>query len=573
MGSTRACCLALCAWAAFFVACRALRAIPRGCVRVMTARGVPPRPTSTLGAAAQDAASASAESRLLELVSTLSGRGAGLSAPEALPLKLEIESLISQLEAAGLVQTRDEAKLEGCWKLLYTSTPGNTQSPIQRSLTSLDGVSIFQVINLNEENSFLGEGRPDVSNTVVFGDALGRLRITALASTSRRKLVEPRVGDGTIFGLSPFGKSFSAPPRLAEERIDFKFEEAVFEFVAPLRFSVPYPVPFKLLGDEAKGFIDNTYFSSQFRIARGNKGTVFLLQKANVATDKKAALAAAASLTVVSPPAAKAPTTVGILFPSQLGTRHDYADFKASVESELGLKLFITPLERLDWPLGLIGTFFSKEFLDGKLLPAKTLAFYFNKVDEAVADALAANPDAEIAIISHSIGGWVARSWLSEWASPEVKRRCKVLVSLGSPHNPPPSDSPAAKVDQTRGLLTYINEKHPGAFEASVQYISVIGRSVSGELNPASGEQLLAFGSYSALCGDGQSVGDGIIPVSTASLQGAINIVIDDAKHSNFIPTPFKEAIFLPDAVWYGTKSVVQKWAPEVKRALGKGKK
>ena len=38
------------------------------------------------------------------------------------------------------------------------------------------------------------------------------------------------------------------------ERIDFAFQEARFEFKG-LPFSVPYPVPFKLLGDEAKGCV------------------------------------------------------------------------------------------------------------------------------------------------------------------------------------------------------------------------------------------------------------------------------------------------------------------------------
>ncbi|KAG9136297.1 hypothetical protein Leryth_003884 [Lithospermum erythrorhizon] len=44
---------------------------------------------------------------------------------------------------------------------------------------------------------------------------------------------------------------------------------------------VPYPVPFKLLGDEAKGWLDTTYLSQSgnIRISRGNKGTTFVLQK------------------------------------------------------------------------------------------------------------------------------------------------------------------------------------------------------------------------------------------------------------------------------------------------------
>ena len=39
----------------------------------------------------------------------------------------------------------------------------------------------------------------------------------------------------------------------------------------------------------------------------------------------------------------------------------------------------------------------------------------------------------------HTTAGWIARAWLSEWATPAVKARVRKLVSLGSPHNPPPS--------------------------------------------------------------------------------------------------------------------------------------
>lgn len=40
--------------------------------------------------------------------------------------------------------------------------------------------------------------------------------------------------------------------------------------------------------------------------------------------------------------------------------------------------------------------------------------------------------------------------------------RVRKVVSLGSPHNPPPSESAMAKIDQTRGLLRYITENFPG---------------------------------------------------------------------------------------------------------------
>ncbi|XP_022987046.1 probable plastid-lipid-associated protein 12, chloroplastic isoform X2 [Cucurbita maxima] len=64
------------------------------------------------------------------------------------------------------------------------------------------------------------------------------------------------------------------------KRILFQFDKAAFSFKF-LPFKVPYPVPFRLLGDEAKGWLDTTYLSpsGNLRISRGNKGTTFVLQK------------------------------------------------------------------------------------------------------------------------------------------------------------------------------------------------------------------------------------------------------------------------------------------------------
>lgn len=56
------------------------------------------------------------------------------------------------------------------------------------------------------------------------------------------------------------------------KRILFQFDRAAFSFKF-LPFKVPYPVPFRLLGDEAKGWLDTTYLSpsGDLRISRGNK--------------------------------------------------------------------------------------------------------------------------------------------------------------------------------------------------------------------------------------------------------------------------------------------------------------
>ncbi|KAJ6307267.1 hypothetical protein OIU76_017127 [Salix suchowensis] len=125
---------------------------------------------------------------------------------------------------------------------MFTTRPG-TASPIQRTFVGVDFFSVFQEVYLRTND-------PRVSNIVKFSDAIGELKVEAAATIENGK------------------------------RILFQFDRAAFSFKF-LPFKVPYPVPFKLLGDEAKGWLDTTYLSpsGNLRISRGNKGTTFVLQK------------------------------------------------------------------------------------------------------------------------------------------------------------------------------------------------------------------------------------------------------------------------------------------------------
>lgn len=358
---------------------------------------------------------------LLENTEAVGGRGAKTS-PETL---INIESYINTLEnTKSIPNPTDSPLLDGCWKLLYTSSPG-TNSPIQKTFTSFDGVSVYQVVNnINTEGSFLPGLLPDVSNTVCFG-SVGRLRVTALASTPSNRCIEPRKGDGKIFGFNIFGISSSREPRDPSERIDFSFQEARFEFKG-LPFSIPYPVPFKLLGDEAKGWLDITYLSEDLRVARGNKGTIFVLKKSDP-DDPLAAMATARDITkipvissnasddikvstpikqskIVKRKPSDKDNSVVIIFPAQFGTKDDYSELSASITDNTDMKAYTTPLSRIDWPVGLLPSFFTKEYLSGNLEPSRTLSFYLKKVDEAVDIAMKENPDAEITLLAHSVG-------------------------------------------------------------------------------------------------------------------------------------------------------------------------
>jgi len=219
----------------------------------------------------KQARSPSKEFELLEVLESTTVQGRGKVVDEE--TLTQIKEIVDQLEVqGGIVDPVDTEIINGRWRLLFTTTPG-TASPIQRSFVGVDSFSVYQDIDLRSDV-------PTVANVVDFGDKIGVLTVVALASTFSQPLegFQPRKGDGRILGLNIFGVSSTDPPQNPKQRIDFKFDEASFDF-AFLPFKIPYPVPFRYLGDEVTGWIDITYISSTLRIARGNKGTVFILKK------------------------------------------------------------------------------------------------------------------------------------------------------------------------------------------------------------------------------------------------------------------------------------------------------
>ncbi|KAM0891362.1 hypothetical protein ACQ4PT_026441 [Festuca glaucescens] len=189
--------------------------------------------------AAGEASYTEPEEALLEALVGVQGRGRAV-APRQLQ---EVESAVQNLEALeGVPDPTNSSLIEGSWKLIFTTRPG-TASPIQRTFVGVDSFSVFQEVYLRTDD-------PRVVNVVKFSETVGELAVQA----------EATIKDG--------------------KRILFCFDRAAFTFKF-LPFKVPYPVPFRLLGDEAKGWLDTTYLSrsGNIRISRGNKGTTFVLQK------------------------------------------------------------------------------------------------------------------------------------------------------------------------------------------------------------------------------------------------------------------------------------------------------
>jgi len=125
----------------------------------------------------------------------------------------------------------------------------SSSSPIQRIVTNLEGITIYQniVVSANYKG---GVGVIDRVDQLVMNtndDILLRLSAAATYDETNNK-----------------------------KRINFAFDLAYFNVMG---VRVPYPVPFKLLGDEAKGYLDTKIITSNLRVSTGNKGTSFILKR------------------------------------------------------------------------------------------------------------------------------------------------------------------------------------------------------------------------------------------------------------------------------------------------------
>ena len=129
-----------------------------------------------------------------------------------------------------------------------------SSSPIQRAVLSKlseGGFAVRQGVRLVGESS-----ARRVDQAVCFGDGIGYFRLSANAS------LEPETSKEELRG-----------------RINYGFDLAYLELEKPVKVRLPYPVPFRLLGAEAMGFLTTDYVSDAVRISTGNKGTTFVFVK------------------------------------------------------------------------------------------------------------------------------------------------------------------------------------------------------------------------------------------------------------------------------------------------------
>ncbi len=142
-------------------------------------------------------------------------------------------------------------------------------------------------------------------------------------------------------------------------------------------------------------------------------------------------------------------------------------------------------------------------------------------------------------LIGHSAGGWIARILLGEkpyfghtWG---LHAQVATLVTLGTPH--------LSQERFTRTNMEFVNMTYPGAFQPQVRYVCLAGRAVEGRNNWFTRQ------SYQLTCGDGDTWGDGITPITSAHLAGAKNLTLERVFHS---PRGGR--------FWYGSPKALAQW-------------
>lgn len=270
----------------------------------------------------------------------------------------------------------------------------------------------------------------------------------------------------------------------------------------------------------------------------------------------------------------------------------------------------VVPVQRKDW-LRVAGGLLDWKFYLNRAEPTGGgYGWYLDRfratVDEVYAkrndndNTNRADENCRVLVIGHSAGGWLARAgmgdgvWCSSLSDKEkadeaddnssasrddtvIRTAHKIcgLVSVGAIHKPPVSIASCV----TRGALAFTDQNYPGAFlkDEGVAYVSIGGAAIVGnndvekDANEMTEEELfeakvgrVAFTSYEAVCGQGDVMGDGVVPLSWTQLDGSKQLQLDGVLHS------INEAgTTIPTDRWYGSENVIDRWLPTVLEEAG----
>ena len=206
-----------------------------------------------------------------------------------------------------------------------------------------------------------------------------------------------------------------------------------------------------------------------------------------------------------------------------------YKEMTEYIKSRIKNKVVIVPVNKIEW-LTTNWTFGWKNILD--------------KVEKIVTELSKESSTNKVTLIGHSSGGMILRLYLSDLLfSRKIyngKDYANCLITLGSPN----------QAKRATNLRNFVSSKLPGSFySADVSYISVAGElDLNGPIATKTSLKL-SKSSYRALNGNGDVIGDGLVPRDSALLIGSKQVVMKETAHGK---------AFGKD--WYGSKNKVEEW-------------
>ncbi|XP_028751249.1 uncharacterized protein LOC114711064 [Neltuma alba] len=272
-----------------------------------------------------------------------------------------------------------------------------------------------------------------------------------------------------------------------------------------------------------------------------------------------------------------------VILPGLGNNSGDYQKLLRTLNGKYGVPTVVANVSRVDWLRNAAGLV-DPNYWRGTLKPRPVLDWYLKRVHDAVQEAKELAEGATLSLIGHSAGGWLARVYMEEFGMSHIS----LLLTLGTPHLPPPKGTPGV-IDQTRGLLNYVEQNCSKAvYTPQTKYVCIAGRYIEGaqffdqsnakieSVVPINGSQpapeaaVMSASSnsppinttfrtrfvgqgYKQVCGQADVWGDGVVPEVSAHLEGALNISLDGVYHS---PVGSDDEL----RPWYGSPAILEQW-------------
>jgi len=211
-----------------------------------------------------------------------------------------------------------------------------------------------------------------------------------------------------------------------------------------------------------------------------------------------------------------------------------YQPMADTLQRLAGQTVRVVPVSKLDWLLTVFPLGWAR---------------ILDRVAAAVQALAAASPTGKVTLIGHSSGGIMLRLFLADGPFEQRHYRGRqwadTLVMLGSPHT-------ALKATPLRQLVA---RQLPGAWfdradeSHPVRYLSVAGEVGLDDPGVTATARRLAPSAYRNSTGRSDDRGDGLVPVTSALLEGSQTLVLPGVAHGGAF-----------GRCWYGSPEVVPQW-------------